>query len=198
MPAPRRHRFAARRRDSRVVRYGFMREENGVPQGPRNALLKTCAIYACALYAAITLVVMARAILAHSYFNQLEPYETTDSFLQVLDVSHPGLVVEGSFRKYATDQRFLFVGPASEPSTLRVYYTIAHLAYPRPVAAIFCGQPGKSPTKKMESVPSSSKMAGLIFYKTDPGGWSGGGTRVTPELYISLHNFAGTWESFCH
>ncbi len=141
---------------------------------------------------------MLRAIRAGSSFAQLEPYETSDSFLRVLDVPHPALLVEDSLRRYALDKRFLFVGPAGEPSTLRVYFTISHLAYPRPVAAVFCGETGKSGTRTIESVPRSSEMAGLIFFKTDPGPWAAGGSRVTSGLYISPNNFAGTWESFCH
>ena len=95
------------------------------------------------------------------------------------------------------DKRLLFVGPAGEPSALRVYYTISHPAYPRPVAAIFCGEPGKSRTSAIERAGRSAEIAGLIFFETDPGPWAAGGTRVAPSLYISPHNGAGTWDSFC-
>jgi hypothetical protein len=188
MPGPKRHSAA-------VVRYGFMQGERCAPQ--RNRSIRASAICLCVLYAAIAFTVMARAILRGSSFDQLEPYQTTDSFLRVLDTPQPGLLVENSLRRYAPDKSLLFVGPANEPSTLRVYYTISHLAYPRPVAAVFCGEPGKSRTSAVESVPRSSEIAGLIFFETDPGPWAAGGTRVTSSLYISPHNGADPWESFC-
>ena len=189
--------FVARLRDPRVVRYGFMQEERGAPRGRRNASIQASAICLCALYAAVTFTVMARATLRGSSFEQLEPYQTTDSFLRVLDAPHPGLLVENSLRRYAPDQRLLFVGPAGEPSTLRVYYTISHLAYPRPVAAIFCGEPGKSRTSAVERVPRTTQIGGLIFFETDPGPWAAGGTRVTSRLSISPYKGADPWESFC-
>ena len=176
---------------------GFMQEERGAPRGQRNALLKASAICACALYSAITFTAMARAILRGRSFEQLEPYQTTDSFLRVLDAPHPGLLVENSLRSYASDKRLLFVGPAGEPSALRVYYTISHLAYPRPVAAIFCGEPGKSRTSAIEKSRPFRRNCRTNLFETDPGPWAAGGTRVAPSLYISPHNGAGTWDSFC-
>src|ERR1017187_4565440 len=161
-----------------------MREERGAPRGRRSALIKASVINICVLYAAISLAVMAKAILAGSSFERLEPYQTTDFFLRVLDVPHPGLAVEDRLRRYAADQRLLFVGPAGEPSAARVHFTISQLAYPRPVAAIFCGEPGKSRTRAVEGVPRSAEMAALIFYRTDPGPWAAGGTRVAPQLYL--------------
>jgi hypothetical protein len=174
-----------------------MQERRGEFHGRPSAAVKASAICACALYAAVTFTVAPRAILHGSSFAQLEPYETTDSFLRVLDAPHPALLIENSLRRYAPDRRLLFVGPASEPSTLRVFYTILHLAYPRPVAAIFCGKPGQGPTSPMQSPPRSAEIAGLIFFETDPGPWAAGGTRLTSKLYISPHHGAGPWESFC-
>ncbi|MFY9725189.1 MAG: hypothetical protein WB579_13485 [Bryobacteraceae bacterium] len=163
----------------------------------RYSSIRAFAICAFVLYAAVTFTVTVRAILRGSSFEQLGPNETTDSFLQVLDAPHPGSLVEGGLRRYGPQQRLLFVGPAGDSSTLRVYFTVAYLAYPRPVAAIFCGERGKSRTSTMEKLPRSTEIAGVIFFDTDPGRWAAGGTQVTSRLYIAPYSGAGSWESFC-
>ncbi|MGB9458488.1 MAG: hypothetical protein WCB12_20735 [Bryobacteraceae bacterium] len=180
-----------------MVRYGCMQEQRGAPRREPKASIRAFAICAFALYAAVTLTVMVRVIVRESSFEQLEPNETTDSFLQVLDAPQPGLLVKDGLRRYGPHQRLLFVGPARESSTLRVYFTIAYLAYPRPVAAIFCGEAGESRAFTMEKAPRSAEIAGLIFFDTGPGRWAVGGTQVTSKLYMAPNNGAASWESCC-
>jgi hypothetical protein len=107
------------------------------------------------------------------------------------------LAIQDGLRRYAPDQRLLFVGPEGEPSTLQMYFMMSLLAYPRPVSGVFCGEPRKSDTYVREKMPRSDAVAGVIFYKTDPGQSAAGGTRLASGLYISPHSGADIWESFC-
>ena len=132
-------------------------------------------------------------------FDHLEPSATTDSFLRILDAPRPAMLVEGALRTLPLDTSLLFVAPAKEEFKTQVFYSVAYLAYPRRVAAIFCGG-GKAP-EIWDQVPQSSDLAAVIFFATDPGPWardgSAGGTSATPKLYVARHHGAAQWASFC-
>lgn len=159
--------------------------------------IRTAVIATLGAFALVTMGVSLPPIVAGNSFDRLDPYATTDAFLRILDVPHPGMLVEGGLRRYGPDKTLLFVSPAKEVFSAQVYYAVSHLAYPRPIPAILCGEPGKTSSTAVEKVPGSAPIDGLIFFETDPGPWVAGGTRITPNLYIAPHSGAASWESFC-
>jgi len=153
------------------------------------------ALCLCAISAAVSGTVLFRGVRAGSLVVP-GPYATIDSFLHVLSIPHPGQSVEESLRRFAPGQRLLFVGPAAEASTLRVYYSIAYLAYPRPVSAVFCrrtsgGATILNPTRDGDA---SAAIGGLIVYHLESRQGAG---QLGPVLSLTAAGGTSPWQSYC-
>jgi hypothetical protein len=161
-----------------------------------NLFLYLIVISIVGVYAAFSAPVFVDKISRGRSFAHLEPEATSDSFLSVLGVSHPTSLIEQALRPFPDNQPLLFIGPDVEPFWGQTFFAISCLAYLRPVSAIRCSGPGKI-SDVINKVPVSSEIAGLIFFKVDPGRWAAGGKRVTPTLYIAPNRGARPWESYC-
>ena len=152
----------------------------------------------CGIFAVITLGVMVNIVPASGWYNPSNPYATTDAFLAILGVPHPGMLIDRALQPYPQDKPLLFVAPATDGYRLQVYYSIAHLAYPRAVSAVSCGERGKGATEIIDRFPRSTELSGVFFLEVDPGPWASGGTRVTQKLFLSPYRaIPASWESFC-
>ena len=170
----------------------------GSSGGQRGVWIKVAVLFTFAAFATISLGVILGPVLAGRSFERLNPDATVNSFLRILGTPHAAALLEAGLRGYRRDQALLFVGPAKESFTVQAYYTMMYLAYPRPLPAVICGEPGKSQTVALEEGMSRSvEIGGVLFFETDPGPWAAGGTRITPKLYISPHTGPASWESFC-
>ncbi len=147
------------------------------------------------------IIIGAQGILAFVQTNPwnapLDPDVTTDQFLGILSLTHPGVRVEQALRSFAKDQALLFVAPAKEPFTMQVYYTIQYLAYPRPVAAVICAEPGNGPSTTVKESAAPAGIAGLIFFEVSPGPRAGGGTAVGAKMHVTPYTGMDPWQSFC-
>src|SRR5581483_5275393 len=130
-------------------------------------------------------------------FDRLNPLATTNQVLAVLDLPNPAESLKKALDRFGSDESLLFIGSSKEPFTLQVYYTVLTLAYPRRVGAVICGEIGKTEDSIIGTVPGLADIRGLIFFDVDPGFHALGGERLAPKLYISGHQGAASWRSFC-
>lgn len=157
---------------------------------------RAAVLFTFAIFASLSLVATLLSALNSHAFAGLDADATTDDFLRILDVPHPAARLTEALRSYPADQPLLFVGQSREAFNTQVYYTLAYLAYPRPLSTVMCGEPGKGPVSIDEQAPRSAEAA-VIFFGVDPGSRAAGGTRISPNLYISPRAGAASWPSFC-
>lgn len=165
-------------------------------RGHGSVRTRAAVLFTLAIFASLSLVATLLSALNSHPFAGLDPDATTDDFLRILDVPHPAARLTEALRSYPLDQPLLFVGQAREAFNTQVYYTLAYLVYPRPLSAVMCGDPGKGPVSIGEKAPRSTE-AGVIFFGVDPGPRASGGSRISPNLYISPRTGAASWPSFC-
>ena len=105
--------------------------------------------------------------------------------------------IENALQSWKEDSVFLFIAPQNNPNSIKVYYELLTLAYPRPITAIMCAsEPGASPAV-MQLAPRSTDVSGLIFYDNSPSRWSNSAREMAPQLYLASYSGASAWESFC-
>jgi hypothetical protein len=149
-----------------------------------------------AVFAAISVRAM-QPIVNHSYrVERFEATATTSRFLSVLGAPHPEFAIEQALRRFPADSHLLFVSPAKQAASTRIYYTIAYLAFPRPVSAVSCGDPGTPPVP-VDRKPPDTGVAGVLFFEVTPPASLKGGIAVTPKLTIAPNEGAAQWHSYC-
>jgi len=165
-------------------------------RGHGSVWTRAAVLFTCAIFATLSLVATLLAALNSHPLAGLNPDATTDEFLRILDVPHPAARLTEALRSYPPDQPLLFVGQSRDAFNTQVYYTLAYLVYPRPISAVICGEAGKGPVSIDERAPRLTE-AGVIFFGMDPGSRAPGGSRISPNLYISPRTGAASWPSFC-
>jgi len=168
----------------------------GNARNTRNPKPQIAVICTLVIFGSLTADSIRRTLSATRSFDRLEPYATTDALLQPVGSPHAGHLVEEALSQIARDQPILFVGPHQDQSVAsQIYFTVAVLAYPRPVSAVYCREPGKA-SSDVRRTPPSAGIGGVIFFASNPGP-SASGTWITPRLYLSPYQGAVPWESFC-
>jgi hypothetical protein len=165
-------------------------------RGHGSVRTRAALLFALAIFAVLSLFATLGAALNSHPFLGLDPDATTDDFLRILDVPHPAARLTEALRAYPPDQPLLYVGQSRDAFNTQVYYTLAYLAYPRPLSALMCAEPGKGRVAIAENAPRTAE-AGILFFGVDPGPRAAGGTRISPNLYISPRTGAAPWPSFC-
>ena len=165
-------------------------------RGHGGVRIRAAVLLIFAIFALLSLVATLLSAVNSHPFAGLEPNATTDDFLRVLDVPHPAARLTEALRPYPLNQPLLYVGQSRDAFNTQVYYTLAYLVYPRPLSAVMCGEPGKGPVSIGEKAPRSTE-AGMIFFGVDPGSHASGGSRISPNLYISHRTGVVAWPSFC-
>jgi hypothetical protein len=149
-----------------------------------------------AVFTAISVRAM-QPIVNDSYrVEHLEATATTDRFLSILGAPHPAFAIEQALRQLPADRQLLFVSPANQAASTRIYYTIAYLAFPRPVSTLSCGDPGKPPVSVDLKLPGTG-LAGVLFFEVTPPASVKGGIAITPKLTIAPNEGAARWHSYC-
>lgn len=115
----------------------------------------------------------------------------------VLGRLHSADAIENALQSWKEDSVFLFIASLNNPNSIKVYYELLILAYPRPISAIMCAsEPGASPAVT-QLAPRSTDVSGLIFYDTSPSRWSNSAREMAPQLHLASYAGAPAWESFC-
>lgn len=115
----------------------------------------------------------------------------------VLGRLHSADAVENALQSWKEDSVFLFIAPQSNPESIKVYYELLVLAYPRPISAIMCASESGASPAVMQLAPRSTNVSGLIFYHISPGRWSNSAREMAPQLYLISYAGVPAWESFC-
>jgi len=154
---------------------------------------------------AALLVILAFVALGGSTLARLfsPPFSTvpfggeasTDQFLGVLAVPHPAARLQETFQRWGNDKSFLFIAPANQPFWMQTYYTIAYLAYPRPVSAVACPANGVGREEIHKEV--SRNIDVLIFFDMPPSSWSANAQPIGPILSVAPYQGSPVWKSFC-
>jgi len=161
----------------------------------RRYWIRSAALLAVVLFAAFGASVLAP--LFSSRFSTL-PFggeASTDQFLGVLAIPHPAARLQEAFQRWGKDQSFLFIAPSKQPFWTQTYYTIAYLAYPRPVSAVVCPVNGAGREEiHKEATPN---IDGLIFFDMPPGQWAANAQPIGPALSVAPYHGSPAWKSFC-
>src|SRR5262249_55807090 len=153
----------------------------------QNLLIKAVAISSFAIFAVVSLFGILGQVAAGRSFPELDPRATTNGFLSALDAPNPGYLVETALTLYPPGKSLMYVAPDKDPFSMQVFFTIAYLAYPRPMSAVLCDERGKPPANIIYRTPQSDEIGGVVFYVTDPGRLTSVGGRITPKLFIAPH-----------
>ncbi len=140
--------------------------------------------------------VMLPEIANGAFYGELEPYQSTDSALAILGVSHPQAQLVGVIRTWPMNRDVLFVASNKNPLSLQVYYALLSQVYPRHMAAIICAE-GTNPSHVViqNGASTSKPIDDLMLLDIHPS--RGDETRLSPNFTVAPHSGVANWSSFC-
>lgn len=131
-------------------------------------------------------------------YVELEPYQSTDSALAILGVSHPQARLNEVIRTWPLNRDILYVAPNKNPFALQVYYVLLSQVYPRHMAAILCTEGTNSSHLVIKNGASPLKpIDDLMLLDIHPRSSPSGETRLSPNFTVAPHSGVASWSSFC-
>jgi hypothetical protein len=124
----------------------------------------------------------------------LEPEISADIVLGRL---HATEAAENALRRWREDSAFLLIASGANPNTIKVYYELTILAFPRRVFTAVCSSKPGTPAQRVYIAPPSATVDGLIFYDIAPPQSIKAGRPIAPKLYFAQYEGTPPWDSFC-